>query len=180
LENIEIIQNVNKNKNNLIDLNIDELFEEYTGKNLALILIENSKNSTKKIYIKTKLQGKHVSKSLKFKEDNLEINKLNEKIITALKKELVNLVKSKNLIDIRTPSFLNAKLNLDKKTNLTELKSRLKNIDLVDNIFVQDFNKDFMNLRIKYLGKLEKIIFQLKKEDINLQLINDYWVIKKF
>ncbi len=180
LENIEIIQNINKNKNNLIDLNIDELFEEYTGKNLALILIENSKNSTQKIYIKTKLQGKHVSKSLKFKEDNLEINKLNEKIITALKKELVNLVKSKNLIDIRTPSFLNAKLNLDKKTNLTELKSRLKNIDLVDNIFVQDFNKDFMNLRIKYLGKLEKIIFQLKKEDINLQLINDYWVIKKF
>ena len=34
------------------------------------------------------------------------------------------------------------------------------------------------NLRIKYLGKLEKIINQLKKENINLQLINDQWVIK--
>ena len=37
-----------------------------------------------------------------------------------------------------------------------------------------------MNLRIKYLGKLEKIINQLKEKDIDLQLINDYWVIKKF
>ena len=35
-----------------------------------------------------------------------------------------------------------------------------------------------MNLRIKYLGKLEKIINQLNKENINLELINDQWVIK--
>ena len=35
-----------------------------------------------------------------------------------------------------------------------------------------------MNLRIKYLGKLEKIINQLKKENINLQLVNDQWIIK--
>ena len=32
-----------------------------------------------------------------------------------LKDELINLVKSKNLIDIRTPSFLNVQLNLNKK-----------------------------------------------------------------
>ena len=30
-----------------------------------------------------------------------------------------------------------------------------------------------MNIKIKYLGKLEKIINQLKKEKINLKLIND-------
>ena len=35
-----------------------------------------------------------------------------------------------------------------------------------------------MNLRIKYLGKLEKIINQLKNENIKLQLINDLWIIK--
>ena len=35
-----------------------------------------------------------------------------------------------------------------------------------------------MNLRIKYLGKLDKIINQLRKEDINLKLIGDQWVIK--
>ena len=89
-----------------------------------------------------------------------------------------NLVKSKNLIDIRTPSFLNVKLNLDDKSNLVELNSRIKNIDLIDNIFVQDFNKDHMNLKIKYLGKLEKMINQLNTKKINLELIKDEWVLR--
>jgi hypothetical protein len=37
-----------------------------------------------------------------------------------------------------------------------------------------------MNLRIKYLGKLDKIINQLKNKNINLQLINDQWIIKTY
>ena len=70
------------------------------------------------------------------------------------------------MIDIRT-LFINAKLNLDKKTNLVEFNSRIKNIDLVENIYVEEFNKDYLNLRIKYLGKLEKIISQFKNEKLN-------------
>ena len=73
------------------------------------------------------------------------------------------MVKLHNQIDIRTPSFLQAKLKLDNKTNIVDLNSKLKKIDLIENIYVQDFNKDYMSLRIKYLGKLEKIINQLKK-----------------
>ena len=70
------------------------------------------------------------------------------------------------------------KFAINKKSNLVEFNSRIKNIDLIENIYVQNFNKDYMNLRIKYLGKLDKIINQLKKQKINLQLINDQWVIK--
>ena len=58
---------------------------------------------------------------------------------------------------------MNAKLDLNKQSNLVELNSRIRNIDLIENIYVQEFNKDYMNLRIKYLGKLEKMINQLKK-----------------
>ena len=35
-----------------------------------------------------------------------------------------------------------------------------------------------MKLRIKYLGKLEKIIKQLEKENIDLKLINEQWIIR--
>ena len=99
-------------------------------------------------------------------------------IIIETNNELIDLVKSRNLIDIRTPSFLNAKFNINKKNNLVELNSRVKNIDAIENIFVKEFNKDYMNLRIKYLGKLEKIINLLKTKKIELQMINDQWVIK--
>ena len=46
IENIEVIQNININKNNMLNLNLKNLFAEYKNKNLALILIEdtNSKN----------------------------------------------------------------------------------------------------------------------------------------
>ena len=178
LEKIEIIQYINNNKNNLINLDLINLFQEYSKKNLALILIEDNKSDVEKVYIKTIIQGKNISKSLYLKNKNLNTKSLYEKIITESKKELINLVKSKNLIDISTPSFLNTRFNLDKKSNLVELNLKIQNIDLVENIYVQEFNRDFMSLRIKYLGKLDKMINQLKKENINLQLINDQWIIR--
>ncbi len=52
LENIEIIKNINNNKNNLIDLNLADLFQEYTNKNLALILIEDNPENKVKAYLK--------------------------------------------------------------------------------------------------------------------------------
>jgi hypothetical protein len=162
----------------LISLNIIELFQEYSDKNLALILIEESKTSNEKIFINTIIQDKKISKSLDLKKQNLSSFEFYEKIITETKKELINLVKSNNLIDIRTPSFLNLKLKIYNKSNLVEIKKRMKEIQSIENIYVQEFNKDNMNLRIKYLGKLDKLINALKKVNINLQLINDQWIIK--
>ena len=178
LENIEIIQSINIHKNNLINLDLSSLFKEYSNKNSVIILIDESKIGNSKIYIKSIIQGKTISKNLELKIQNSDSNETKLKIITELKEELINLVKSKNLIDIRTPSFLNAKLDINKKSNLVELNKRIKNIDLIENIYVQDFNQDYMNLRIKYLGKLDNIISQLKKENINLQMIKDQWIIR--
>ena len=180
IENIEILQHINENRSNLINLKVNDLFQEYPNKNLAIILIEKIKSNNKKVYIKAKIQKINISKSLNFKRQDLELEKFNQKIIVELKKELINLIKSANLIDIRTPSFLNVKLDLNKKSSLVILNSKIKNIESIENVYVQNFNKDSMNLRIKYLGKLEKIINQLKKENINLNLINEEWVIKTF
>ena len=60
LENIEIIQKINNNKNSLIDLKINNLLQEYSKKNLALIFIEENKNSIKKVYIKTSIQKRYL------------------------------------------------------------------------------------------------------------------------
>ena len=177
LENIEIIKNINEYKNNLININISDLFKEYSNKNSALILIENNETN-KQIYIKSIIQGKKISKSLDLKGEKITKENFYETVIIETKKELTNLVKSRNLIDIRTPSFLNVKLEINKNSNLVKLNSRVKKIDSIENIYVQEFNKDFMKLRIKFLGKLEKIINQLKKENVELKLINNQWVIK--
>ena len=178
LENIEIIQQINKSSNNLFNIELRTLFEEYPNKNTALVFIENNNSNMQKIYLKTKIQDKIISKNLIFKKNNLEKEILNEKIIFEIKDEVTNLVKSRNLIDIRTPSFLNAKLNLEAKNNLISINSKIKNIDLIENIFVQEFTNDYVKIKIKYLGKLEKLINQLKKVNIQIEFIGDQWLIK--
>ena len=176
LENIEIIQNINKSKNNLLSSNLDSIFNEYADKNLALVFIEDDINK-KKIYLKAKIQGKFVSKNLNIKKDIKDYNSKNG-VISFLKDEITNLVKSENLIDIRTPAFINVKLNLNKENNLVFFNSKIKKIDLIEDIFVLEFNKDHVDIKIKYLGKFERMVNQLKKENIILQLVNDEWLIK--
>ena len=63
-----------------------------------------------------------------------------KKIIFIVKNEIINLAKSENMIDLRTPSFINTKFDLNKKNNLVELNNRIKKIDLIENIYVQEFN----------------------------------------
>ena len=178
IENIEVLQILNVNIENLYNVKISEIFTEYNNKNLALIIIEENNSKIEKIFLKTLLVGKKIDKSLKIDKKNLEQDQLYEKIIFQTKEEITNLVKSQNLIDIRTPSFMNVKLMSSKKNNLVELSKRLQKIDLIENIFVQELNTDYSNLKIKYLGKINKIIEQLKSENIILELKGDQWIIE--
>ena len=68
IENIEIIQTINKYRNNLFDLKLDLLFGEYSDKNIAIIFIEESLNYEENIYLKTRIQNKIVSKNFKLKK----------------------------------------------------------------------------------------------------------------
>ena len=178
LENIEVIQEININKNSLLDLNIRNLFKEYTKKNLALILIEEIQKGNYKVYLRTNILGKKIDKNLEIEKSNLSKKDYEIKIINEVSKEIINFVKSQNLIDIRVPSFLNAKLSTSKVNNLVELNKRIKKIDSIDSIYVQEFNKKNVFLKIKYLGKLDKIMKQLEGQRIILKLIGDQWSLK--
>ena len=177
IENIETLQKVNANKNNIMDLDIREIFQEYSGKNLAIVFIEDSKSSIK-IFLKTKIMGKNINKRIIIKKGDLDENNFNDKIILDVKKEITNLFKLNNLIDVRTPSFINTEFRLNKKNNLVELNKRMKRIEAIENIFVREFNNKFVIIKIKYLGKIDKIIEQLKNEKVILRFSNDKWRVK--
>tara|TARA_Y100000591_G_C21841857_1_gene706121 strand:- start:2109 stop:3155 length:1047 start_codon:yes stop_codon:yes gene_type:complete len=178
LENIELIQNINSNKDNLLELNLKYLFEEYSNKNLALVIIEDTGSNKEKVYIKTKILNKNIDKNIIIEKLNLNEEKFYEKIINEISEEIIFIVKSQNLIDVRTPSFLNTKLILNNRNNLAELNNRLKKIGLIDNIFIQEYNNKFVLIKIKYHGKLNKIIKQLEKQKIVLESTEDRWSLK--
>ena len=178
IENIEIIEHINSNKNNLYDIDLNKLFKEYVNKNLALVIIEESNLNEDKIYLRTRILNKNIDKNLKIKKINGDKKEFYIEIINQTAENLINMIKSQNLIDIRTPSFLNARLILNKKNNLVELNNILKNIEAIDGIFVQEFNNNYVLLKLRYLGKLDKIIDQLRQQKIKLELINDQWSLK--
>ena len=178
LENIESIQKINFYKDNLLELNLSDLFQEYADKNLALILIEDTGSNKEKIFIKSKILNKNIDKSLIVEKMNLNEESFYKKIINQVSEEIVLIVKSQNLIDVKIPSFLNTKFILNNKNNLAELNERLKKIGLIDNVYIQEFNKKFVLIKIKYHGKLNKIIKQLEKQQIILEQISDKWSLK--
>ena len=178
LENIETIEKINVYRDNLVNLSLEDIFKEYQNENLALILIEEKNKNEIEVFLKNKILNKDIIKRIKFKRNNLNLDEMNNKVITETKKEIINIVKSQNLIDVRTPSFINVKLVVSKNNNLEELNKRLKKIDLIQRVFVQEFNNKNIFLRIKYLGKLEKIIKSLEDQDIILKLVEDEWRLK--
>ena len=178
LENIETLQKINSNKNDLLGLDLSEIFQEFTNKNFAFIFIDDDDPNQQKIFMKLNIVGKKISKSLSITKTSSNKEIYYKDTIKVINKELENFFKSQNLIDIRTPSFINAKFILSRRNNLMELNKRLEKIDLVENIFIQQFNKNYINLRIKYLGKIDKIIALLKNQNIFLKFENEEWNLK--
>ena len=71
IENIEIVQNINLNRNNLLNLDLTNLFTEYPEKNVALIIVEENNTNIEKVYFKTKILGTNFIKTINIKRLNL-------------------------------------------------------------------------------------------------------------
>jgi len=177
-ENIENIEKINKNKNNIFKLEISDFFKEYEIDNIAFINIEIKKFSAE-IFLSTRIGGKKINKNLSIEnKKNLLEEDFYNSVILEINNIIGDLIKSQNLIDVRTPSFLNVEIKLNDKSNLIEFNNRLKKIALIDNFYVQQLNKDYVSVKIKYLGKINKIIKKLDDQNIKLKLIAGQWQLK--
>ena len=174
-ENIENIQKINSSKDNIYKLEVSDFFKEYEIDNIVFANIEINKD-TAEVFLNTRIEGKKINKNLSInKKKNLNNKEFYREIILEINNVIRDLIKSQNLIDVRTPSFLNVEIKLNKKSNLIEFSDRLKKIDLIDNFYVQQLNKDYVLVKIKYLGKINKIINKLKDQNINLKMIAGQW-----
>ena len=174
-ENIENIQRINLNKDNIYKIEVSDFFKEHEKDNIVFANIEVKKD-TAEVFLNTRIEGKKINKNLSIKnKENLNKIEFYREIIFEINNIIRDLIKSQNLIDVRTPSFLNVEIKLNKKSNLVEFSNRLNKIDLIDNFYVQKLNKDYVLVKIKYLGKINKIINKLKDQNINLKMIAGQW-----
>ena len=175
VENIENIQKINLKEKDIYNLNITDFFQEYSNNNIVFANIEINKNKAN-IFLNTKIEGKKIKKTISFlNKDEVSKSDFFDNIISLTNKVIKDLIKSQNLIDVRTPSFLNVKIKLNDQKNFVKFNNRIEKIDLIDNFYVQKLHKDYILVKIKYLGKINKIIEKLKEQNINLKMIAGDW-----
>ena len=58
-------------------------------------MIEDNNKNNGKVFIKTIIQGKNISKNLNLKKQNLSTEDFYKEVVTQSKKELINLIKRK-------------------------------------------------------------------------------------
>ena len=79
------------------------------------------------------------------------------------------------MIDLQTPSFLNAQLDLKKTSEIYYLKEVFNSIDTVEYLRFQEINEDYVKIKIKFYGKLEKLTNSLRRSNLLLEYKNNDW-----
>ena len=173
IENLETIEAIKKNQDNLEIVNLDNIFDKDIEKDNLLIIINYDKQKTK-FFLKGTISSKKIIKN--FTYENKKVKKIEYvNILEFLKKEILELVKSQNIIDVGAPSFLNINLSLKNQNDLFLFQNILSGVDLIENFKVRQFNNRFANINIKYYGKINKIREKLIEKGLDIKFNNNEW-----
>ena len=173
VESIEFIENIKK-FNSIGNYDTKTIFEEYNLQNNLIVIININEKKTK-ILLKGFIGGKPIIKNLIYdiEIENETENKIN--LIKFIDAEIIEIYKTQNMIDLQTPSFLNAQLDLKKTGEIYYVKEVFNSIDTVEYLRFQEINKDYIKIKIKFYGKLEKLTNTLKRSNLLLEYKNNDW-----
>ena len=177
IENLEDLQLISLNKNDLELLPIEKILSNYDLKDY-IFLVLTMKEKEIEVFLKGSISGNKIIKNFSFYDnENTKEIKFNN-TIKKVKKEINEIWKLQNLIDIRTPSFLNIVLEINKESDLLNLKKSLNKIDLIESYYVLELNKSYAKIKIKYLGKINKIKSKLNNQGMKVIILNNEWKIR--
>ena len=177
IENIEVIDSIKKNRENLEAVKLSEIFDESKDKDNLYILIDYNRKMTK-VFLKGNISRKKIIKNIKITSENNNKNISFEQILISLKKEILEMIKSQNIIDVRTPSFLNVNLLIKEQNDLLKTQNILNDEDLIEGFYVNEFNNRIANIKIKYYGKINKITEKLYKRGLNFETDGESWKVR--
>ena len=173
IENLETIETIKKNQDNLETINLNDIFDDDNEKDNLLVII-NYSNQKIKFFIKGSISSKKIIRNLTLIDKTVEKIEY-ENILNFLKKEIFELVKSQNIININAPSFLNINFYLEKQNDLFLFQKILSETDLIETFNVKEFNNRFAYINIKYYGKINKIKEKLNKKGLDIKFTNNQW-----
>ena len=177
LENIEDLEYINNSKENINLLDVKKINSFKGDLNYALVIIYFTEDRFK-AFLKTSIKGIDIDRSIDLNFSQKDENKSYEEAIIILKKEINQIWKEQNLVDVNTPSFLDFFFEINKADDYLKLKSALNAIDVIESYSVLEMTNKYSKIRFKYRGKINKIKNKLMEKKINIQIIDNVWKLK--
>ena len=156
---------------------MESLIYKYDIKNYAFALI-NYNNKKIKIYLKTNFEGSKVSKNFSYELEEIDDNLRLNIILKDLKREITDLWKEANLINLLMPLSINVKFKHKNLIELNKLKKTLHKVNIIDNFSLEKFSIDNSDFKIFYYGNPKRLKLELQSFGYNLNNDNGYWGLK--
>ncbi len=177
VKNIDDLNFIQQNQDNLEEIDLSKLVDNYEIKNSAILILRYDKDILN-IFIKTNFKNTKKLKKLKITVRNLDEKKVREETISKLKFLIHDIWKEQNLVDASAPSYLTVNIKTQNAKKLGKMIKKIENINLIKNFYIKEFNKNNAKIKIKYLGKIKSLKnalldngFILKNEDNEWNLI---------
>ncbi len=176
VENIDDIDFIKKNIQVLEETNLDRLVDNYEIKNSTILILRYDKKKLK-VFFKTNLNGTKKNNKAEFTVENLKNKEVRADLIRGLKFYINDLWKEENLVDISVPAYLTVTAKLNNPTTLKNVLSKFKVMSFIESYNIEELNKNFVKIKIKYLGKIKNLQNSFVTNGFKFEIINDEWIL---
>ena len=177
VKNLDDLNFIKKNKDNLEEIDLGELVDNYEINNSAILILRYDKNILN-IFVKTNFKSTKKFKKIKITVKNLDDKKVREETISKLKFVIHDIWKEQNLVDASVPSYLTVNIINNDVKNIAQVIKKIENINFIKNFYIKELDKNNAKIKIKYLGKIKSLKnifldngFILKIEDNEWNLV---------
>ena len=177
LENVEDLQYINANKKNLELIETINLTSIKDVRNYAFLLVYFTEDQLR-AYVKTSIDNKKIDKNFNLKIYPDDEERTYREAIVTIKQEINQIWKGQNLIDFNTPAFLDLFLEVEEMNDYLKLSNTFDSIDSIENYSVLEMTNEYLKVRLKYKGKVNRLRNKLIENKINIKIIDDIWRAK--
>ncbi len=174
IENLDDIEFIKKNMDELEEIDLNRLVDNYEIKNSAILILRYDKKELN-VFLKTNFKNVKKFKKIQLAVENIEDNKVRKETISKLKFFVHDLWKEQNLVDISAPSYITLNTKIQKPDTLDSVIKKIKQINLITSYNVKEFDKNSAKIKIKYLGKVKILENALIENGFILKILDNEW-----
>ena len=174
VENIDDLNFIKKNIDDLEEIDLSRLVDNYEIKNSAILILRYDKKDLN-VFLKTNFKNIKKLKKIMMPLKNIDNKIVRKETISKLKFFVHDTWKEQNLVDLTTPAYLTLNAEIKNPSTLGKLFKKINNINLIKNYYVQELDKDKAKIKIKYLGKIKNLESVLVENGFILKIEENEW-----